>query len=288
MNAAWAFPALNYANPDLREYLWKNMEWWVRDFAVDGFRCDVADGIPLDFWETARERLEKIRPDVGMLAEGTRKADQLKAFDLDYGWGPAFKAWNNAAEVRKLWETMRDARPKGGARFIRFIDNHDISNDDYENRLEKRWGSQRVNAALAALFTLDGVPFLYNGQEVADTARHSIFGRLPIDWANGETAAGKARFAFCQKLCAMRRSEPALTQREVVWLNNDAPEAVLSYLRTSGNGKILTVLNLTGNPVNVKLPGLAETFKPLLAEGAKRNGDGGFALEANGYFVGKK
>ena len=288
VNAAWAFPALNHANPDLREYLWKNMEWWVRDFAVDGFRCDVADGIPLDFWETARERLEKIRPDVGMLAEGTRKADQLKAFDLDYGWGPAFKAWNNAAEVRKLWETMRDARPKGGARFIRFIDNHDISNDDYENRLEKRWGSQRVNAALAALFTLDGVPFLYNGQEVADTARHSIFGRLPIDWANGETAAGKARFAFCQKLCAMRRSEPALTQREVVWLNNDAPEAVLSYLRTSGNGKILTVLNLTGNPVNVKLPGLAETFKPLLAEGAKRNGDGGFALEANGYFVGKK
>ena len=86
----------------------------------------------------------------------------------------------------------------------------------------------------------------------------------------------------------MRRSESVLTQREVVWLNNDAPEAVLSYLRTSGNGKILTVLNLTGNPVNVKLPGLAETFKPLLAEGAKRNGDGGFALEANGYFVGKK
>lgn len=281
----WNFPGLNFANSELREYLWKNMEWWVRDFDVDGFRCDVADSIPLDFWETARERLEKIRSDVGMLAEGTRKADQLKAFDLDYGWG--FK-WDDAASIRKQWEKMRAERPRGGAKFIRFIDNHDISNDDYENRLEKKWGAPRVNVTLVALFTLDGVPFLYNGQEVADTARHSIYARLPINWANGETAAGKARFAFCQTLCALRRSDLALTQGELVWLDNDAPTAVLSYLRTFSNDKIVTVLNLTGNPVNVKLPGLAETFKPLLAEEVKIDAQGSFALEAHGYFVGKK
>jgi hypothetical protein len=149
--AAWGFPALNLANPELREYLWKNMEYWVRDFDADGFRCDVADGIPLDFWETARERLEKIRPDVCMLAEGTRREDQLKAFDLDYGWG--FK-WDNAASIRKQWEKMRDERPRGGARFIRFIDNHDIANDAYDNRIEKAWGTRRVDAALIALFTL--------------------------------------------------------------------------------------------------------------------------------------
>jgi glycosidase len=285
---AWNFPGLNFASPELREYLWRNMEWWVRDFDVDGFRCDVADGVPLDFWVTARERLEKLRPDVGMLAEGTKKENQIKAFDLCYGWGKAFKDFNDAAAIRKLWETMRKERPIGGAKFIRFIDNHDISNDDYEDRLERKWGAPRVNAALVALFTLDGVPFLYNGQEVADTARHSIFGRWPIHWANGETAAGKARFAFCQKLCALRRSEPALNQGDLVWLDNDAPAAVLSYLRTCGNEKILTVLNLTSKPVNAKLAGLAETFKTSLVEGAKSDAQGSFALEAHGYFVGKK
>jgi len=124
--AAWGFPALNLANPELREYLWKNMEYWVREFGADGFRCDVADGIPLDFWETARERLEKIRPDLCMLAEGTRREDQLKAFDLDYGWG---FTWDHAATFRAQWEKMRDERPRGGARFIRFIDNHDIANE---------------------------------------------------------------------------------------------------------------------------------------------------------------
>ena len=213
--ASWNFPKINHANPELREYLWQNMEYWVRDFDVDGFRCDVANSVPLDFWETARERLEKIRPDVGMLAEGTRPADQLKAFDLDYAWG--FEWENKADAFRKYWEKMRDERPRGGARFIRFIDNHDISNDDYDNRLEKQWGSRRVNAALVAIFTLDGVPFLYNGQEVADTARHSIFGRSAIDWANGDTPAGKARFAFCQELCKLRHAERALTHGKVAW-----------------------------------------------------------------------
>jgi len=287
-NAGWSFPGLNFGNPELREYLWKNMEMWIRDFAVDGFRCDVSDGVPLDFWETARDRLEKIRPDVGMLAEGTRKEDQLKAFDLDYGWGAPFRSWDNPAAIRKLWEQLRNERPRGGAKFIRFIDNHDIANDHYQNRLEKQWGSARVNAALVSLFTLDGVPFLYNGQEVADAARHSIFGKAPVAWANGETDAGKARFAFCRKLCTMRKTEKALTRGEVVWLDSDAPEAGLSFLRKSGQEEILTVVNLTGKPIKLSVKGIAGVFKPLLEKGVTGDAQAGLALEPHGYFVGKK
>lgn len=290
--ASWNFPKINHANPELREYLWQNMEYWVKEFDVDGFRCDVSNSVPLDFWETARERLEKIRPDVGMLAEGTRAADQLKAFDLDYGWG--FN-WDNAAKFRKQWEKMRAERPRGGAKFIRFIDNHDISNDDYDNRLEKQWGSRRVQAALVTMFTLDGVPFLYNGQEVADTARHSIFGKAAIDWTNGDTPAGKSRFAFCQKLCGMRHAERALTHGEVIWLDNDAPDAVLSYLRTIGDEQLLTVVNLTGQEVRVHIampPHGAAAFQTLLANGIKeettKEGKKSFFLDGNAYFVGKR
>lgn len=284
---SWNFPGLNFACPELREYLWRNMELWVRDFAVDGFRCDVADGVPLDFWEAGRERLEKIRPDVGMLAEGTKKENQLKAFDLCYGWGDAYKKWENAAAIRKLWEAQRAERPRGGAKFARFIDNHDIANDDYDSRVEKRWGAARVDAALAALFTLDGVPFLYNGQEVCDTAKHSIYARLPVSWASGETAAGKARFAFVQKLCALRKSEPALTQGEVLWLDNDKPDAVLSFARTLGKERVVALLNVAGAPVKVAVAG-ADASKPLLAAGAEGDPQGGLNLAAYGYWIGKK
>ncbi len=290
VTAAWSFPALNLANPELREYLWKNMEYWVTDFDVDGFRCDVSDGIPLDFWETARERLEKIRPDICMLAEGTRREDQLKAFDLDYGWR---FPWDSAAGIRERWEKMRDERPRGGARFIRFIDNHDIANDAFNNRIEKAWGTRRVNATLVALFTLDGVPFLYNGQEVADTARHSIFGRSPIDWANGDTPTGKARQAFCKKLCAMRHAERALTHGEVVWLDNDKPESVVSFLRRTDHEQIVSVVNLSNRPVKVQvtLPeNTTGTYHELLAEGRADATPEGLTIDLAGFgfFVGKR
>jgi glycosidase len=289
--AGWGWPAINFANPELREYLWKNMEHWVRNFGADGFRTDVSDGIPLDFWETARDRLEKIRPgQICMLAEGTRREDQLKAFDLNYDWdldyGSGLKS-DNAAKLRARWESMRDERPRGGARFIRFIDNHDIANDSYDNRIEKVWGTRRVNATLVALFTLDGVPMLYNGQEVADTARHSIFGRAPIDWANGDTPAGQTRFAFCKQLCAMRHAERALTHGEVVWLDNDQPDSVLSFLRRTASEEILSVVNLSHRPTKVRVTfpeRIGWSGDTLLAEGAKaETGDSGFLVNLDGF-----
>ena len=289
--AAWGFPALNLANLELREYLWKNMEYWVREFGADGFRCDVADGIPLDFWETARERLDKIRPDLCLLAEGTRREDQLKAFDLDYGWG--FK-WDNAASLRKQWEKMRDERPRGGARFIRFIDNHDIANDSYDRRIEKAWGGRRVDAALTAMFTLDGVPMIYNGQEVADTARHSIFGRLPIDWTSGGKPTGQARQAFCRKLCTIRHAERALTHGAVVWLDNDQSDAVLSFLRRAPGEEILSVVNLSDRAIKARITLPEPTQWPhstLIAAGAKSETDDRgvlLNLDGFGYLVAKQ
>lgn len=282
--AAWGFPALNLTNPELREYLWRNMEYWVREFGADGFRCDVADGVPLDFWETARDRLEKLRPELCLLAEGTRREDQLKAFDLDYGWG---FTWDNAANLKKRWEQMRDERPRGGARFIRFIDNHDMANDAYDQRIEQAWGNRRVQAALAAMFTLDGVPMIYNGQEVADTARHSIFGRLPIDWAHGETPAGQARQAFCRQLCTLRHAERALTHGTVVWLDNDQPASVLSFLRRASGAEILSVLNLSDRATQVRLTFPERTsgsWQPLIAETAKlETADGDLQLNVDGF-----
>lgn len=284
--AAWGFPGIDFKCPGVHNYFWNNMEHWVRDFDVDGFRCDVADGIPLAFWETARDRLEKIKPDVGMLAEGTRKEDQLKAFDLDYGWwGVKF---DNAAQIRQAWEKMRTDRPRGGAKFIRFIENHDLVQDEGSNRLDKAWGVSRVNAVLVALFTLDGVPFLYNGQEVADVSRNSLYAKWPIDWSAAETPTGKARFALCQKLSALRKTEKALTAGEVVWIDNDAPKAVLSFQRDLGNERILSVVNLSDKPVKVTLKGVDAAFEPVLSRGVSGEPQSGLTVEAYGYYVAQK
>jgi glycosidase len=297
IKAAWNWPALNFENEQLREYLWKNMEYWVKEFDVDGFRCDVSDGVPLDFWEIARKRLEFIRPDIAMLAEGERKEDQITAFDLNYSftWFSTLKAVyggkKTALDLRETWEKMSRERPQG-ARFIYYTDNHDIANDSYNDRVEKTWGFSGVNAALVVSFTIDGVPFLYNGQEVADIARHSIFGKAPIAWDRANTYAGQMRSEFLQKLCVIRKEEHALTNGEVMWLGNDQPQSVLSYIRNDGREQILTIVNLSNYPVSFKIESTEyirnRAFKSLVENGII-SGDinSGFEIQAYGFLVGK-
>jgi cyclomaltodextrinase len=297
INSSYNFPEMNLENPELREYLWKNMEYWVKEFSVDGFRCDVADKIPLDFWETARDRLEKICQDVGMLAEGTRGENLFKAFDLNYS-GALYSSFNRIFEkgepvsiLQKACEEQAAKLPKG-SKLIRYTENHDLANNAWANRSEKRWGAKAVNNTLVIIFTLDGVPFLYNGQEVSDEARHSIWGRLPVNWANGDTPDGKARFAFIQKLIEMRKSEPSLTEGKLEWIENSLPDEVLSFTRTLGKEQILIVVNLTGKQVNVNLEGSdigkSNQVKPLLVNGImKDDNPNTFEFQDYGYWVGK-
>lgn len=176
----WHFPMLNFDNPELREYLWQNMEYFIRDFDFDGFRCDVSGMIPLDFWVEGRRRIECLKPGgIFMLAEtnGNRE-EQLEAFDLSYGFINGHKTVEvieGKLSAKGLRDVMTEERKRlDGARIIRSFDNHDIASDHYELRAERIAPLAKTNAALAMDFALDGIPFLYNGQEIADGRRHSL------------------------------------------------------------------------------------------------------------------
>ena len=318
-NGSWHFPALNFESPALREYLLRNLEYWIDKFGVDGYRCDVSDAVPLDFWEAARRRIEKLKPEVIVLAEGQRNEDQNVAFDLNYNFTWAFtlhKIFNQGKPVstlREIWGKMSSERPDG-YRFIRYVDNHDIAHDtaqgllrkatqndeawqgtvDFlgipekglppDSRIDKAWGIDAVNATLALSFTLDGVPFLYNGQEVADTALHSIYERVPVDWSKSQTQAGRARWGLCRSLCGLRHSERALCDGSLTWLDNEEPDSVLSFVRTFENEKILVVVNLSGRKIkpSVLIPERIG-FESLLASGGNI-----CELAPFGFFIGKR
>ncbi|HYY56094.1 MAG TPA: alpha-amylase family glycosyl hydrolase, partial [Pyrinomonadaceae bacterium] len=112
--ADWADVAdLNYTNPRLRDYMIDVLKFWLREYDLDGFRCDVAGMVPTDFWERARTELEKIKRDIVMLAEWHEPDLLVKAFDLDYSW-PLHAALTEvvmgqktAGAVRLAWEEER-------------------------------------------------------------------------------------------------------------------------------------------------------------------------------------
>jgi len=240
--------ALNYANQELRGYIREMLKYWIREFDMDGFRCDVAAEVPTDFWETARAELDKIKPDIFMLAEA-HKADLLvKAFELDYSW-PLHNALTDvlqgrkpATDLRVAWKEEVDTWPRG-ALHLRFSDNHD------ERRAIARFGEKGALAASALMITIDGVPLLYNGMEVGDTTESgapALFEKLPVFWAIAERR--KEFPLFYQKMLSLRRESEALRRGSLEWLRNSDESRIVTFLRRSRPEDVLVAINLSSTP----------------------------------------
>jgi glycosidase len=248
-NPGWSDVAkLDYENPRLRAYMFEMMAYWLREFGVDGFRCDVAGLVPTDFWEEARPKLEAVRPDLFLLAEWSTPDLLAKAFDADYAW-PFHAALNRvlslgapASGIRAAWAEERRNFPRGSLH-LRFSDNHD------ERRAIARFGEPATLAAAGLVFTLDGIPLVYNGQEIGDTTESggpALTERLPIFWAGVERRPAFPR--LFQDILALRRAHAALRRGETLWLANSDDARVLSFLRRGDGEEILVVVNLSSRP----------------------------------------
>lgn len=241
---------LNYARPQLREYMIAMLKFWIRECDVDGFRCDVAYAVPTDFWEQARAELVKIKPDIMMLAEATKPELLTNAFDLDYSW-PLLATLNNvlihdapASELQRTWQENVRQFPKG-ALHMRISDDHD------EARAVSRYGIRGALAASALMFTLDGVPVLYNGMEVGDATESgdpALFDKLPIFWHPKERPALTNIY---HELIELRQQSPAFRNDRVTWLKNTDPKSVLTYMREDEHEQFVVVINFANHPANV-------------------------------------
>ena len=244
---------LNYNNALLRRYMIDMLKYWIREFDLDGFRCDVAEEVPTEFWETARAELEAIKPDIVMLAEGHKPELLLKAFDFDYSW-PLHSALTNvlqgraaASTLRAAWEQEFREWPQGSLH-MRFSDNHD------ERRAIARFGEPGALAASVLMFTLDGVPMLYNGMEVGDTTESgapALFEKLPIFWPIGERRPEFPR--FYQQMSALRRASAALRRGTLEWVSNPDESRVVTFMRRSRGEEVLVAINLSNRPFSGSL-----------------------------------
>ena len=238
----WPFARHDFGNPGLREYLISNMEFWLREFGFDGFRCDSADKIPLDFWREARTRVEKIRPDVIIVGEtnGTRPGEQDHAIDASFGYARNGYFYNllrygdSPAAYREHHEQLAGQCP--GGVFVNYEENHDIANDLGENRFERTCPPGKTDAVFFLSVFLDGIPFLYNGCEIADGAPQTFLGRrgdpghTPIDWT--PTPRGMERTALVRELLSIRKKHPQFRAKAPLrWVDNPEPDQLMTFIR---------------------------------------------------------
>ena len=243
--------ALDYRSRELRRYMTDMLKYWIREFDLDGFRCDVAGEVPTDFWEAVRVELDSIKPNIVMLAEAHKPELLVKAFELDYSW-PLHSAMTEvlqgrkrASVIRAVWEDESRQWPRNSIH-LRFSDNHD------ERRAIARFGEPGALAAAALMMTLDGVPLIYNGMEVGDSTESgapALFEKLPVFWPFNERRPEFGR--FYKQMLTLRRDSLALRRGTLNWLQNSHNEEVVSFVRRVADEEVLVVINLTGGPLMV-------------------------------------
>ena len=238
---------LNYEVPELRAEMIQSMQFWIKEFDIDGFRCDMARTVPIDFWIEARGECDAVKP-LFWLAE-CEIPEYHEAFDATYGW----EAMRALDKYMKAELTLSDIVPilnnyakyPIGSRKLLFTSNHD-ENTYYGTEYEK-YG----NAALAmAVFTCTwpGIPLVYSGQEKPNKKRLQFFEKDFIDW-EGPVELDN----FYRVLLTARKTNKALQESASVILLTAGHPDVLVYLCRRQQDKVLVRINFSKEPASFKL-----------------------------------
>ena len=249
---------LNYGQAGLWYYMIDAMSFWVEEVDIDGFRCDVAGMVPLDFWNVARARLDEIKP-VFMLAEWEAPEAHEYAFDMTYSWGlyhllnRIAKGLAPASAVGVYLERDHEVYSPDAYRML-FTSNHD--ENSWNGTVWERMGISAPYALAVLTATLDGVPLIYSGQEANLAKRLEFFEKDLIPWG-GE---GSRHFEpLYRGLLNLKKENPALWNGHVggrpQWVHTSNDKAVFAFLREQAGNRVFVILNLSGDSHNVTLEG---------------------------------
>jgi glycosidase len=242
---------LNYYDHAMRREMIASMEFWVRECDLDGFRCDMAHLVPLDFWKQARSHLDQKKP-LLWLAE-TEHLNYQVAFDISYAWqwmhrSEAFS--KGATDVAGLNETLHEYLVKSIQHmYLFFTANHD--ENSWNGTEYEKYGP--AAAALAVLScTFPGMPLVYSGQELPNKKRLKFFDKDEIAWTTDVQL-----HTFYKTLLDLRKRNRALTSlvpgSETFLLHTSLPAQIIAYVRKESPAEVVTILNFSDKPAHCVL-----------------------------------
>lgn len=270
---------LDYSNDEMRTEMINAMKHWVTEYDIDGFRCDVAFLVPLDFWETAREELEKIKP-MYMLAEMEWNADITstpnayfnKAFNASYAWN-FMGLSHDYIKGKKTIEQLKTEIKENYSKFpshmhkMYFLTNHD--ENSWNGTVDEKYGKNWQQVGVMVYTLPQSLPLIYTGEEVGLNRRLSFFEKDPIttdEWAN------TTRLSWYQDIINLRKSVPALASNsgdvtlndlKVKTIKGDA-NSILAYKRQAKDSEAYVLINFSDNIVEFEIEKLsASRFKKL-------------------------
>ncbi len=242
---------LNYDNADMRKNMIDDLLYWVKNHQVDGFRMDIAFGVPLDFWKTCADSLMQANENLFLLAEA-EVPEQLNenTFHACYGWSffhtmnAIAKGEKNVSHIRN-WLTQERTKFSKGS-IMHFITNHD--ENSWNGTEFERLGTGYKAFAIMA-FTFDGIPLIYSGQEEPLTSRLQFFEKDTIPFNKFSNAE------FYSTLTALKHQEEALWNEPYggpfQWIGQS--DQIVAYKREKNNSKVVVMANLSDQKQKITL-----------------------------------
>jgi alpha-amylase len=243
---------LNFYDGGLRNAMTDAMKYWVTTCDIDGFRCDMAHLVPLDFWQQARIALDAVKP-LFWLGE-TEQYQYLDVFDCWYAWHwMSFTAMYCKQEknLYNLQEVLKryDKEFPTEAFELFFTTNHD--ENSWNGTEYEKYGSAAKALAVFSC-TYNGLPLIYSGQELPNRKRLKFFDKDPIEWTGTFEL-----HEFYKTLLQFRKQHPAFmagdraTPRFIV---TNESHHVLSFVRRNQGREVFVALNLSPHHLVIQLP----------------------------------
>lgn len=283
---------LNYSNPALRKAMIEAMQYWVKETGIDGYRCDLASWVEVDFWEEARPQVDSIKT-LFWLGE----FDELetpaygKVFDASYSWKWMHSTRDyadNKISLDSLVNLLQRYSAIGDSSMRAwFTTNHD--ENSWNGTEYEKYGDLAIPLAVFSA-TWNGVPLLYTGQELPNHKRLEFFEKDPIAWTDKNQLHD-----FYKTLLTLHHNNPALrggdNTVQTFLLNSTAKDKVLVYKRKKDNHEVLVLLNLSKDGVHfaVNDEAVTGTYRNVFSnENKSFTKDQAFELPKGSYLVFEK
>ena len=256
---------LDYSVEALHDGMIDALKFWVEEANIDGFRCDVAGMVPVEFWEKARIALDDIKP-VFMLAEDEHTYELMEnAFDMNYAWhmhhimNEIAKGEDDVNDLVEYFERYDTVFPKATIR-MNFITNHD--ENSWNGTISERMG-EGSNTFAVMSYTIPGMPLIYTGQEAGLAHRLEFFEKDEVDWSD------ESLYPFYKSLAGLKK------ENDIFWngtaggdmeILDSGHDKVFAFKRYNTTNEAFVILNLSGEEATIAIPeGMAGAYKEYFA-----------------------
>ena len=240
---------LNYTNKEVWRGQIDAMRYWVEQFGIDGFRCDMAMLVPIEFWQEASAELHAIKADIFMLAEAEEDNLFEGAFNMSYQWNIHHIMCDIAKGARRVWD-MRNAMYAERQRYPReamrlsFTSNHD--ENSWSGSEQSRFG-RALEVMTAMTFLMPStMPLIYTGQEVGYDHSFAFFDRDPIPADMYKECYATELY---RRLSDLKHSQRALDAGErggdVIEIENNAKDCMMTFVREVAGSRVVAIVNLS-------------------------------------------